>query len=139
MEQAPSTHEEAAAMLAAASAEGLSVRIAGGQTKLGWGHVTPAADVELHTSGLDRIIEHNAGDLTAEIEAGVPLAQAQRAFAEHGQMLALDPPIPGRRSAASSPPPTAARCDIVTAPPATSWSAPGSPSATGASPILAAR
>ena len=41
---------------------------------------------------LDRVVEHNAGDLTAVIEAGVPLARAQATFAEQGQMLALDPP-----------------------------------------------
>jgi glycolate oxidase FAD binding subunit len=55
--------------------------------------VTPPAEVELRTTGLDRILEHNSGDLTAELEAGVTLADAQRAFAEHGQMLALDPPL----------------------------------------------
>jgi glycolate oxidase FAD binding subunit len=93
LQQAPRTHEEAAAALSAAGAEGLSVRIVGGATKIGWGHVTDPADVELHTSGLDRILEHNAGDLTAELEAGVPLAEAQRAFGEQGQMLALDPPL----------------------------------------------
>jgi glycolate oxidase FAD binding subunit len=95
VQQAPRTHDEAAAALGAASAEGLSVRIVGGATKLGWGYPVNPADVELHTSGLDRILEHNAGDLTAELEAGLPLAEAQRAFAEHGQMLALDPPRGG--------------------------------------------
>ena len=42
------------------------------------------------------MIEHNAGDLTAVLEAGVPLARAQAQFAEAGQMLALDPPDAGR-------------------------------------------
>src|SRR5205085_11202631 len=93
LEQVPRSHEDAAAALAGASANGLSVRIVGGATKIGWGNVVAPADVELHTSRLDRILEHNAGDLTAELEAGVPLAQAQRAFAEQGQMLALDPPL----------------------------------------------
>ena len=49
----------------------------------------------LETGGLDRILEHNTGDFTAIVEAGVPLAQAQAAFAEHGQMLALDPALGG--------------------------------------------
>ena len=40
--------------------------------------------VELSTAGLDRILEHNAGDFTAVLEAGVPLAEAQAAFAEAG-------------------------------------------------------
>jgi glycolate oxidase FAD binding subunit len=55
--------------------------------------------VELRTAALDQIVEHNAGDLTAVIQAGVPLAQAQERFAEAGQMLALDPWLGGERQA----------------------------------------
>ena len=50
----------------------------------------------LETGGLDRILEHNVGDFTAVLEAGVPFADAQQAFAEHGQRLAWDPPEGGR-------------------------------------------
>ena len=49
----------------------------------------------LETGGLDRILEHNVGDFTAVLEAGVPFAEAQATFAEHGQRLAWDPPDPG--------------------------------------------
>ncbi len=90
--QAPTTFEDAAQALAAATAAGQTVRIVGCGTKLGWGNPA-SADVELHTTGLDAIVEHNAGDLTATLEAGVPLAVAQRTFAGAGQMLALDPPL----------------------------------------------
>jgi glycolate oxidase FAD binding subunit len=93
--EAPRSYQQAAETLARASAEGLSVRIVGAGTKLAWGRPTEPADLELHTSGLNRIVEHNAGDLTAVLESGVPLAQAQRAFAAEGQMLALDPPLGG--------------------------------------------
>jgi glycolate oxidase FAD binding subunit len=47
----------------------------------------------METGALDRILEHNVGDFTAVLEAGVPLADAQAAFEEHGQMLALDPAL----------------------------------------------
>jgi glycolate oxidase FAD binding subunit len=90
---APQTFEDAAAALAAATAEGHTVRIIGAGTKLGWGREAPAPDIALHTTGLDRILEHNAGDLTASLEAGVSLELAQRTFAAAGQMLALDPPL----------------------------------------------
>ena len=53
----------------------------------------PAPDAELSSTGLDRILEHNAGDFTAVLEAGVSLAEAQRGFAAEGQMLALNPPL----------------------------------------------
>ncbi|HEX8855117.1 MAG TPA: FAD-binding oxidoreductase, partial [Thermoleophilaceae bacterium] len=42
---------------------------------------------------LDTLVEHNEGDLTAILEAGVPLGRAQQTFAAAGQMLALDPPL----------------------------------------------
>jgi glycolate oxidase FAD binding subunit len=71
------------------------VRVVGGRTKLGWGRPLSAPHVELSTSGLDQIVEHNEGDLTAVLQAGVPLARAQEKFAEANQMLALDPPDPG--------------------------------------------
>ncbi|MGH2845580.1 MAG: FAD-binding oxidoreductase [Thermoleophilaceae bacterium] len=74
---------------ALASADG-TVRVRGAGTKLAWAAGEP--DAELSTEGLDEIVEHNAGDLTAVLEAGVPLAAAQRRFAGAGQMLALDPP-----------------------------------------------
>jgi glycolate dehydrogenase FAD-binding subunit len=85
---------EPAEMLRAAAAEGQRVRFVGGATKSTWGRPI-AADVEVSTAELDEIVEHNAGDLTAVLGAGVPLAQAQDAFGEAGQMLALDPPDQG--------------------------------------------
>ncbi|MGB2710671.1 MAG: FAD-binding protein, partial [Conexibacter sp.] len=82
----PTTPREAAELIAAAR----SVRVRGGGTKLGWGMPAPAPELELCTAGLDRIVAHNPGDFTAVLEAGVPLATAQAAFAQAGQMLALD-------------------------------------------------
>jgi len=83
----PSSREEAAALLRDAH----SVRIVGGGTKLGWGRPCEA-ELELSTARLAALREHNEGDLTAILEAGLPLARAQEAFAASGQMLALDPP-----------------------------------------------
>jgi glycolate oxidase FAD binding subunit len=47
---------------------------------------------DLTTEGLDRILEHEAGDLTCTVEAGVRLSALQAALAAHGQRLSLDPP-----------------------------------------------
>src|SRR5262245_2949411 len=90
--ESPASGADAAAALAAASEEGHTVRFRGGGTKLGWGRAVSEPDLTLETTGLERILEHNVGDLTAIVEAGVPLATAQGAFAAEGQMLALDPP-----------------------------------------------
>jgi glycolate oxidase FAD binding subunit len=80
--------------LAAALAEADGrVRVRGAGTKRAWTRGEP--DVELSTEDLDEIAEHNVGDLTAVLGAGVPLARAQERFAAEGQMLALDPPDGG--------------------------------------------
>lgn len=92
-EARPETAAEAARILGAADRAGQSVRLRGAGTKLGWGRPTPAADLELCTMRLNTIDEHNRGDLTAVLGAGVPFAAAQAAFAEADQMLALDPPL----------------------------------------------
>ena len=91
--ETPASYEEAAESLRAAAGDGRRVRFRGAGTKLGWGRPIPEPDLELCTGGLDRVLEHNAGDFTAVLQAGVPLAVAQEAFASAGQMLALDPPL----------------------------------------------
>jgi len=96
----PASAKEAAEILRSAAAESRAVRFKGGGTKLEWGCPIGEPDVMLSTRRLDRIIEHNAADLTAVLEAGVPLAAAQKVFAEAGQMLALDPPL-GKAEAAT--------------------------------------
>jgi len=49
-------------------------------------------DVVLSMARLNRILEHEPGDLTAIVEAGLRLSELQAALEPHGQMLALDPP-----------------------------------------------
>jgi glycolate oxidase FAD binding subunit len=92
-ELSPATFQEAAAELAETAAAGETVRIRGGGTKFGWGATAQEASIELNTTSLDRILEHNAGDFTAIVQAGVPLARVQDALASEQQMLALDPPL----------------------------------------------
>ncbi len=63
-------------MLAAASREGRRLRIGD----------------DLTASGLDRILEHDPGDLTCTVESGVRLSELRTALAAAGQRLSLDPP-----------------------------------------------
>lgn len=71
-----SSLEEAARLLAAAHAEGGRFRIGN----------------DLTTDGLDRILEHETGDLTCTVEAGVRLSTLTAVLARTGQRLSLDPP-----------------------------------------------
>jgi glycolate oxidase FAD binding subunit len=88
----PGSPEEAARLLRLLGEAGKAVRVRGGGTK-DWGGIGDPVAVELQTGGMAKILEHNVGDLTAVLQAGVPLAEAQAAFAAEGQMLALDPPL----------------------------------------------
>jgi glycolate oxidase FAD binding subunit len=72
---------------------GQAVRPVGGGTKLAWGGAGPGDAADLETSSLNEILEHNVGDFTAVLGAGVRIADAQARFAAEGQMLALDPPL----------------------------------------------
>ena len=69
-----------------------SVLLRGGGTKQAWAGRVPAPDLVLETSGLNRLLEHNPADMTAAVQAGIPLAELQRRLGESGQWLALDPP-----------------------------------------------
>ena len=88
----PASYEEAAELLKASGEVARAIRPVGGGTKLAWG-AAGRADLDLSTASLTAIREHNAGDLTAVLEAGARLAHVQDVFAEAGQMLALDPPL----------------------------------------------
>jgi glycolate oxidase FAD binding subunit len=73
----PATLEEASAVLG--GGKRVSIEREGGE-------------VVLSTAGLNRVLEHEPGDLTAIVEAGIRLSELQAYLARHGQMLALDPP-----------------------------------------------
>ncbi|MFL5782811.1 MAG: FAD-binding oxidoreductase [Thermoleophilaceae bacterium] len=92
---APKSYEDAAAALRDAAADGSGVRIRGAGTRLAWGAPAAAPEVELSTARLDAVVEHNAGDLTAVVQAGLPLERLREQLAGEGQMLAIDPPGAG--------------------------------------------
>ena len=71
-----SSLEGASEALAAAHAEGRRLRIGD----------------DLAAAGLNRILEHDPGDLTCTVEAGVRLSELRDSLAASGQRLSLDPP-----------------------------------------------
>jgi glycolate oxidase FAD binding subunit len=72
----------------ASIAEAAAVLTGGGRVSID----RDGGDVVLSTARLNRVLEHEPGDLTAIVEAGIRLSELQQALAPHGQMLALDPP-----------------------------------------------
>ena len=71
-----SSLEQAATALRAAAGDGSRVRIGD----------------DLDAGGMNRLLEHEAGDLTCTVEAGMRLSALAAALAPAGQRLSLDPP-----------------------------------------------
>jgi glycolate oxidase FAD binding subunit len=89
----PADRDAARSLMKELAAEAQSMRIRGGGTKLGWGAPVTDAGIEVSTAKLDRVVEHNEGDFTAVVEAGVPMAELQDLFSQAGQRFSLDPPL----------------------------------------------
>jgi len=92
----PSSTAEASSLLRAAAALGLAVLPRGTGSKVAWGLPPERADLIVETTGMDRVIEHAAGDLVASVEAGVGLDRLAEVLHAAGQRLALDPPSLGQ-------------------------------------------
>lgn len=51
------------------------------------------SDISISTSELKRVLAYEPNDLTLSVEAGHNFSDLQQKLAEHGQMIALDPPF----------------------------------------------
>lgn len=91
----PGTTGQVADVMRAAAAHGLAVVARGRGTKTTWGRPPRRADVVLDVSGMDRVLDHAAGDLVVAAEAGTRLADLQSAVAGARQRLAVDETVPG--------------------------------------------
>lgn len=89
---APSSTAEAAALLRAAAAAGLTVVPRGAGTGSGWGFPPSSCDLVVDLTAMDQVIEHAAGDLVARVQAGVTVGRLAAVLAGAGQELALDAP-----------------------------------------------
>jgi glycolate oxidase FAD binding subunit len=88
----PGARDEVAALLVLAGEEGMPVTPWGGGTRMSVGLPPARPGLVLSLKRLDRLIEHEPGDLTATAEAGLTLAAFQEALGRRGQWLSLDPP-----------------------------------------------
>ena len=88
----PGTKEEVAAVLLAAGEAELPVTPWGGGTKMGIGAPPQRLGLVLALRRLNRLLEHEPGDLTATVQAGMTLGALQRELGTRGQWLSLDPP-----------------------------------------------
>jgi glycolate oxidase FAD binding subunit len=92
----PATLDELVRSAATAQADNLAVIPVGNGTQLHIGRAPARYDLALSTRRLNRILAHEAADMTVTVEAGITLAELNTALAPARQRLPLDPPHPER-------------------------------------------
>jgi glycolate oxidase FAD binding subunit len=92
----PGSPEEVADALRICHEARAAVVPRGGGTAMRLGGIPAKVDVLLGLERLNRVLEHEPGDLTSSVQAGMRLSAYQELLGRHGQWLALDPPLPGR-------------------------------------------
>ena len=92
----PGSVEQVSAVLAACSQAGASVVPWGGGSSMGLGGVPRKVEVVLALSRLNQVIDHEPGDMTSTVQAGMVLRDFQAHLGRHGQFLSLDPPAASR-------------------------------------------
>ena len=92
----PRNAAELCRVLAAANDNALALAPRGGGSMLHLGNPIQRLDLIVDATALNRIVSHNAADLTLVVEAGITLAALRRALAEQAQFLGLDAPLPDR-------------------------------------------
>ena len=91
---APSSLEEAAAILAAAAEVGMPTAFRGSGTHRGHGNPV-SADLVLTTTRLDAIVDWQPDDLTVVVQAGVPIDVLEAEIATRRQTAVLPETTPG--------------------------------------------
>ena len=88
----PASTAEASSLLRAAAGYGLTVVPRGAGLGLSWGQPPAACHLVVDLRSMDQVIEHAAGDLVAQVQAGATIGQLAAVLAAAGQQLALDAP-----------------------------------------------
>jgi glycolate oxidase FAD binding subunit len=94
----PSTVDEAGEVLRESALRGKSLAFIGGGTDLELGTAPRRIDAVVRTGRLSRVVEYSPSDQIVVAEAGLTLGELQRTLASHRQRLALDPPLPERKT-----------------------------------------
>ena len=92
----PSSEDQLSREVASANADGAAIFPRGGGTRIDLGGIPSRPGKVIDMTGIDQVVAHNYADLTATFQAGLTMRQVSQTLSRHGQMLAVDPPIPGR-------------------------------------------
>jgi glycolate oxidase FAD binding subunit len=89
---APASTPETAAVLRAAAGHGLAVLPRGSGSRLASGPPPSRCDLILETTRMNQVVEHEAGDLVARVQAGARFGDVAATLARAGQRISLDAP-----------------------------------------------
>tara|TARA_B100001123_G_scaffold179346_1_gene205502 strand:+ start:8232 stop:9566 length:1335 start_codon:yes stop_codon:yes gene_type:complete len=90
----PISVDEIVTVVKTASEESLGIVPFGGGTRICLGNpLSGSYGIALNMRSMNRIVTHNAGDLTATVESGITLKELSDVLYDHGQFLALDAPL----------------------------------------------
>ncbi|HEY2159230.1 MAG TPA: FAD-binding oxidoreductase, partial [Isosphaeraceae bacterium] len=88
----PTTVDELREIIPRRVAEGLAIYPQGGRTALDYGGVPRRPGVAVDVTGLARVIDFPAADMTITVEAGITLDALSRVLDSEGQRLEIDAP-----------------------------------------------
>ncbi|MCS6886520.1 MAG: FAD-binding oxidoreductase [Acidobacteriota bacterium] len=91
---APLDIEQASEIVKFAASEKMSLIPSGNGSGLHIGNPPRRLDLIVSTMRLNRSVLHEAADLVATVDAGVPFLELQKALAQNRQWLPVDPPRP---------------------------------------------
>jgi len=91
----PANEDELRDAVASANEDGVAVFPWGGGTRMELGNVPERRGIVIDTTGLNRVVSHNAADMTATFQAGATMRSVSETLAQAGQLLAIDAPLPG--------------------------------------------
>lgn len=90
---APSSAEEFSAVLHSAASKGRSINLSGNNSKRLMAGPCLAADVNVTTQRLNRVLQYEPNDLTISVESGMRFSELQELLRRNNQMIAIDPPF----------------------------------------------
>jgi glycolate oxidase FAD binding subunit len=88
----PGDRESLAEALGRLAAEGGAIYPQGGRTAIECGGVPDRPGVVVDTTGMARVVDYPAADMTITIEAGISLGELQQTLAAEGQRLTMEAP-----------------------------------------------
>ena len=90
----PSSEDHLSRVVERANADHTAIFPRGGGTRIDLGGVPSRPGIVIDMTGIDRVVAHNYADLTATFQAGVTFREVSETLSQHGQFLAIDPPLP---------------------------------------------